>query len=78
MELETYTTIRIVENGATDTLQLDHYPHYAPGYRISVMTDPVRRKRFLTEYWLHDLTQAIVLFDALCDVAVSGTKAINE
>ena len=78
MENEPHITIKRVENGACDTVRLDYYQQYAPGYQLTVTTHVSQRNRFTTEYWLHDIADAIALFNALEKVATSRIAPAGE
>jgi transcriptional regulator with XRE-family HTH domain len=76
LEQESFTIIKTVENGACDLIRLDYFKEYAPGYRIMVETGRglIKEKHCIMYYWLHEIEQAIKLFNALSDVSVSEVE----
>ncbi len=76
LEEETFTIIKTAKNGAADIIRLDYFKQYGPGYRIMVESgrDLIPEKHCTVYYWLHDLEQAIMLFNALEKVAVSEVE----
>ena len=73
---ESCVEIKRAENGACDLIILDYFKQYDPGYRISVETGrhAVEEKHVTVCYWLHELEQAIKLFNALAHVADSEVE----
>lgn len=73
---ESCVEIKRAENGACDLIILDYFKDYAPGYRISVETgrNAVEAMCCIMYYWLHELEQAIKLFNALEAVSVSEVE----